>query len=157
MSLQNLIFSQCSSRDRHHHPPSASTQKPDSHLWPYLISPHLILCNILLLYLLNMSWVCPFLSICPSHPSVSYHPLPPEKLKLPPHWSVSIYFDFPLVNFPTDSRVLFSKAYLMLTYFSLRDAFSALHITYHGGNFAVLGVIPQLLPAFPCGLSAFGG
>lgn len=45
----------------------------------------------------------------------------------------------------------------MLTYFSLRDAFSALHITNHGGNFTGLSVIPQLLPAFPCGLSALGG
>lgn len=45
----------------------------------------------------------------------------------------------------------------MLTYFSLRDAFSFLHITYHGGNFTVLSVILQLLSAFPCRLSTLGG
>lgn len=45
----------------------------------------------------------------------------------------------------------------MLTYFSCGDAFSALHITYHGGNFTVLSVVLQLLSAFPCRLSALGG
>lgn len=44
----------------------------------------------------------------------------------------------------------------MLTYFSLRDAFSVLHITYHGRNFTVLNVILQLLSAFSCRLSALG-
>ena len=45
----------------------------------------------------------------------------------------------------------------MLTYFSLRDAFSVLHITYHYSNFTVLSVIPQLLSVFPCRLSTLGG
>ena len=105
--------------------------------------------------LINASWICLFLSL-PHHPSLSYHQLPPELLKFLLNWSVCIYFDFPPVHFPMGSSVFFSKVYLVLTYFSLGDTFSALHIAYHGGNFTVLGAVLRLLCAFSCSLSALG-
>lgn len=137
---------------------SGSSQKAGSHLWPSVMSSYPIHCQALLIwppkYLLNLSFC---LYLYPYHFSLSYHQPPPELSKLPCNWYVCIYFDFPQVHFPMHSSVLFSKACLMLTYFSFGDAFSALHTTYHGGNFTVLSVVLQLLSAFPCRLSALRG
>lgn len=146
--------SQCCPRGRHQHLSRGSSQKP-------VTLSHFPISNPLLgpfdfTYFVSLESVL-FSLILPL--------LSPSKLPLPPlitstaslsNWSVCIYFDFPLACFPTNSSMLFSKAYLVLTYFSLRDAFSALHLTDHCGNFTVLSVTPQLQPAFPHRLSTLG-